>query len=229
MAAWPSGGRRDAVRLTLPELHLVTSDAVLARSGFIDTAAALLHGGGTRLAVHVRGPATAGRQLWAASLALGGAAHAAGGRVVVNDRLDVALAAGAWGLQLGGRSVPGRRVRQLAGPTLRIGRSVHTVEEVVEAAADGSDYVLLGTIWASPSHPSMAPAGTGLVRAATRVADVPVIAIGGVTPERVAEVVLAGAKGVAVLSAVWNVRQPLDALRRFLDALDGAQGTEARP
>lgn len=118
-------------------------------------------------------------------------------RVVVNDRLDIAIACGASGVHLRGDSMPAGAVRAIAPPGFIVGRSVHTLDEAVASARD-VDYLIAGTVWASESksagHDVIGPAGLARIAAAVRV---PVLAIGGVTLERLPEIARAGAAGAA--------------------------------
>ena len=143
-------------------------------------------------------------------------------RFVVNDRLDVALALGADGAQLGVRSLPVARARAIA-PELPLGASVHSVAEAQEAAAAGADWLLLGTIFASGSHPGQPGAGTSLIAAARRKAGVPIVAIGGIDAANAAACVAAGAHGVAVISAIVGAADPAAAAAALRDAVEGAR------
>jgi thiamine-phosphate pyrophosphorylase len=119
-------------------------------------------------------------------------------RVVVNDRLDVALACRADGVHLRGDSYPVKDARRLMPPPLLVGRSVHTVEEVALAA--GADYVIAGTVFPSVSKPAARPAqllGLEGLRNIVKASAMPVLAIGGITPDRIEAVLAAGAAGVA--------------------------------
>lgn len=140
---------------------------------------------------------------------------------VVNDRVDVALATGAGGIQRTSTSLSVRDIRQVVGRSLYVGASVHSLEESLEAESEGADWLIFGPVYDTPSKRAYgSPQGlTALARVAKTVT-VPVIAIGGITPERVAEVRGAGAHGVAVISAILFAPSPGDAVRRFLDALD---------
>jgi thiamine-phosphate pyrophosphorylase len=120
-------------------------------------------------------------------------------RVLVNDRLDVALAAGAAGVHLRGDSPATSRLRRLAPSGFLIGRSVHSPAEAEEASADGADFLVFGTVFASASKPGTAPAGIAALATAVAASAVPVLAIGGVTLERVAAVRDAGAAGIAAI------------------------------
>jgi thiamine-phosphate diphosphorylase len=192
----------------LPRLHVVTDDVILARSDFLDTAGRLLATHGPAIALHVRGPRTSARRLLAAASALAAYAAEAGATLLVNDRIDVAIAAGAHGVHLGGRSISPADARPLVGDRL-LGRSIHAAVGVA-AVARWTDFLFLGTIYPTPSHPDVAALGTGVLGGLTDRAGVPVLAIGGITQARVGEVVGAGAYGVAVIRAVWAHGDPVE-------------------
>jgi len=128
--------------------------------------------------------------------------------LLVNDRLDVALAAGADGVHLPERGLPVAEVRRLVGRDLIIGRSVHSLGEARRAQEEGADYVQVGTIYPSRSHPDAVPAGPRLIEEVACQLGIPVLAIGGVTAETVPEVMQAGAAGVAVVSAILGASSP---------------------
>jgi thiamine-phosphate diphosphorylase len=124
-------------------------------------------------------------------------------RVVVNDRLDVALACGAHGVHLRGDSISPAAARRLAPAGLLIGRSVHAVDDI--AQADGADYVIAGTVFASASKPDASTLlGVDGLRAIVRAAPVPVLAIGGVTAERITSIADAGAAGIAAIGLFFD-------------------------
>jgi len=140
--------------------------------------------------------------------------------LIVNDRVDVALAVGADGVQRTHASLDLRDVRAVADKRLRVGASVHSLEEAVEAEVKGADWVFFGPIYETPSKRLQGPPQglDRLGRVATSLR-IPVVAIGGITPERVREVRDAGASGVAAISAILAAPSPADATRRFLEAL----------
>ena len=208
----------------LPRLHIVTDDAVLAAADFPVRAEHALAAGGPLVALHVRGRHTTGARLYALTHGLRVAASRHGARLIVNDRVDVAIAAGADGVQLGAASLSARSVRALLGAGRTIGYSAHAAEEAASAVRNGADYVLLGTIWETASHPGAPAAGTRLVRAAAGVIDAPLLAIGGVTPQRVGELHAAGAYGAAVLGGVWRAADPAHAVNEYLSAIADAYG-----
>lgn len=103
-----------------------------------------------------------------------------------------------------------------------VGCSVHSVDTARQAADEGADYVVAGTIFASQSHPDIAPAGLDFLRAICAAVPVPVLAIGGVTPDRVRECITAGAAGVAVLSPIMRAADPRAVAQEYRAALDAA-------
>ena len=128
-------------------------------------------------------------------------ARGAGTRVLVNDRLDVGLAVGAAGVHLGTQSIPPRAVRQRVPEGFLVGVSCHSVEDVIEAESAGADYTLLGPIFATPSKLRYgAPLGLDKLREAAGRVKVPVLALGGITVDRVKPCLEAGAAGVAGIS-----------------------------
>ena len=124
-----------------------------------------------------------------------------GTRVLVNDRADVALVAGAAGVHLRGDAPPASRIRAIVPRAFVIGRSVHSLSEIDRALADGAcDYLMFGTVFRSLGKPADHPvAGLEGLREACRRSSLPVIAIGGITEERDAQVADAGASGVAAV------------------------------
>lgn len=205
--------------MTLPRLHVVTDDDVLAEAGFRARATALILRHGSDLAMHLRGPRGPVRRLLAEAEALAPPAADSGTLLVVNDRPDVALAAGVPGLQLGHRSIPVQAARSLLGPDVLIGYSAHGAPEAASAAANGADFVVIGTIWASGSHPERGGAGLERVRETVRAVDVPVLTIGAVTPDRARESLEVGAWGVAVIRGVWSAEDPVEAAATYLKSM----------
>jgi thiamine-phosphate pyrophosphorylase len=126
-------------------------------------------------------------------------ARGSASRVVVNDRLDVALACGAAGVHLRGDSAPAAAVRAAAPPGFLIGRSVHHRDEAIVAARH-ADYLIAGTIWPSESKANAPPLlGLDGLAAIVRAVRVPVLAIGGVSLDRMRDVAASGAAGVAAI------------------------------
>jgi thiamine-phosphate diphosphorylase len=118
--------------------------------------------------------------------------------VLVSSRCDVCLAAGADGVNLPERDIGVADARALLGERL-VGRSVHSLESARQAEIDGADFVIFGPVWSSASHPGAVPAGIEALARVARSVRVPVIAIGGVTQERISECRAAGAAGYAAI------------------------------
>ena len=146
-----------------------------------------------------------------------------GAKLFINDRADVALAIGAEGIQRTSHSLPTAAIRLVAGAGRLIGVSVHSLEEARTAQAEGADFVVFGPVYDTPSkRPYGPPQGQDALARCTSAVSIPVFAIGGITPARVSTVRAAGARGVAVISAIIAADRPRDATRAFLDALGSA-------
>lgn len=206
----------------MPHVHLITNTEILTRDGFREVAAGLLEEGRGAVALHLRAPGAGPLLLWALAHELLPMARASGGHLLVNDRVDVALAATGVGVHLRGDSLPTSATRQILGPGVNLGRSIHSAEEALAEAAGGADYLLLGTIYSSASHPGVQGSGVGTIQNVGSLCSTPLIAIGGITPERVAEVRGAGASGVAVMRGIWGSANPLKALKEFLTVWEEA-------
>jgi thiamine-phosphate diphosphorylase len=141
------------------------------------------------------------RDLLALTLQIRHATSDTTARIVINDRVDVALAAGVDGVHLPARAIPAARVRPIVPERFLIGRSVHSEEEAAAAARDGGcDYLIFGSVFDSASKPSgHVPAGLDALRRVSALVKLPVLAIGGVTWSRVPEIVKTGAAGIAAI------------------------------
>jgi thiamine-phosphate diphosphorylase len=118
--------------------------------------------------------------------------------VVVSSRCDVVLASGAAGVNLPERDINVRDARALLGQRL-VGRSVHSLESALQAEAEGADFVIFGPVWASQSHRDVKPVGVESLARVAHAMRIPVLAIGGVSEERIAECHRAGAAGYAAI------------------------------
>lgn len=193
----------------LPRLHAITDDAVLADAD-LGIKAAAIAAAGPAVALHVRGKATSAALLTKAATRFVSLASPPEAAVIVNGRPDIARAVGAHGVQLGIGDLSVADARTVLGKGW-IGKSVHSIDEAQAAVDEGADFLLLGTIFESPSHPGRAPLGLGPLEIAARLGP-PVVAIGGITVDRVAEVRSAGAWGVGAIRALWAARDPYAAV-----------------
>ena len=147
----------------------------------------------------------------------------AGVTFIVNDRVDLALAVDADGVHLGQDDLPPRAARPLLRRHMQLGLSTHSVAQARIAQADGADYVAVGSMFPTSSKADFELVGPDLVRNARPSVRVPLIGIGGITPENVGQVIEAGADGVAVISGVCAADDPMEATRRFLAAIREAR------
>ena len=181
----------------LPRVHAFTDQTILSAPDFGIRAAAIArvqrHGRTLRMVALARPPEAA---------------------VFVSGRADIAAATGAHGVQLGGGDLTPADARRVLLHGW-IGRSVHSPEEARMAVEEGADFLVVGSIYETASHPGRAAVGTGLLREAARLGR-PVIAIGGITPERVPELKAAGAYGVAAIRALWQADDPAAATLSML-------------
>jgi thiazole tautomerase (transcriptional regulator TenI) len=206
---------------TVPFVHAVTTDAVVARKDFIDVACSVMGALGPRGALHLRATRASGGQLQALGEALAAAQQVTGAWLVVNDRIDVALAVRARAAQLTSRSLTAADARK-AAPSLAIGASVHTMREGTEAAASGANWLVAGHVFESTSRPGEDERGMAFVEALIAAVDIPVIAIGGVRPKHCRVLRLAGVHGVAVIRGIWDAPNAEQAANDYLSCYDNA-------
>ena len=206
-----------AAVLELPCLCLVADCSVVAPGELQDRVAAAVDGGVSL--VQLRAKEMPGGLLLSLVLEL---SRAIAGRAVllVNERVDVAATANASGVQLGEQALPPRAARKLLPPGSLVGRSVHSVEGALKAEADGADCLVVGTMFETSSHPGDVPAGPRLMREVADHCDLPLIGIGGITPDNVDSVIEAGASGVAVIRSILAANDPRSAAERMRLALE---------
>lgn len=203
------------------KLYLVT-DRDLARGRSVaDIVRQAVRGGVT--AVQVREKTLATRPFLDEIRAVRGVLDGTGVPLFVNDRADLALAAGADGIHVGQQDLPASDARRLTGPDMHLGVSVATEEDARRAIADGADYISVSPVFLTPTKPDAEAAVglDGLARIRTSASTAPLIAIGGIGPANVRSVIAAGADGVAVVSAIMAADDPAAAaaaLRREIDA-----------
>jgi thiamine-phosphate diphosphorylase len=195
----------------------------------IEAVEAALAGGVT--AVQLRAKRLTDRELVVLAGALGERCRALGALFVVNDRLDVALAAGAGGVHLGVDDLPLERARAIAGPELVIGYSPEHDEQAATARARGADYLGVGPVFGTTSKADAGAAiGLETLRRRVALAGIPVIGIGGIGATNAASVVATGAVGVAIVSAILRAADPRAAASDLDLAVRGrASAADATP
>ncbi len=139
--------------------------------------------------------------------------------LLINERVDVAAAARADGVQLGEEALPAKEARKILGPEALIGRSVHSEQGAKLAEAEGADFLLVGTMYATTSHPGHEPAGPGLIRRIAASCGLPQLGIGGINEANLGPVLEAGAQGVAVISSILAAPDPEQAARVLRQAM----------
>lgn len=174
------------------------------------------------VAVQLRAKGVSRRELYQRARVLGDAARAAGVPFLVNDAVDVALALPGTGVHLGQEDLPLEMARRLLGRSCLLGASVRTPEQAREAVSAGADYLGVGAVFPSPTKPHAPVIGLEGFRKVRVQVECPVVAIGGITRDRVAQVRGAGADAVAVVSAVAASQDPVAACRDFVAAFSCA-------
>ena len=139
--------------------------------------------------------------------------------LLVNQQIEVALACGADGVQLGEEAMSVESVRERVGDQLLIGRSVHSVESAQSAEERGADFLIVGTVFPTASKPGVAPAGLGLLSRIAGAVTIPFLAIGGVNRGNVAQAMEHGSSGAAVISAILGAADPGQAARDIIEEM----------
>jgi thiamine-phosphate pyrophosphorylase len=175
--------------------------------------------GGARL-LQLRLPTATARELLEAARAIVPLARAHAATFLVNDRPDVARAAGADGVHLGQDDLPIAAARRVLGDGAIVGVSTHDTEQARTAAASGADYIGVGPIFSTTTKADALPArGLDLLRAVRSLVSVPIVAIGGITPDTAPSVRAAGADAVAMIAGLVRTPDPAATVRALLAAL----------
>lgn len=186
-----------------------------ATIGTVEAVEGALRGGAPAVQLRWKGAPT--RDLFQIASRLRDATRFSGALLIINDRLDVALAVDADGVHLGDDDLPLSAAREIAPAGFIIGRSVDDADEASAAEAGGADYVGLGPVYPTGSKSGLGSAiGPEGVAAVRRRIDIPIVAIGGIDVSNIGPVVEAGADGVAVIGAVMSAPDPEDTARNLL-------------
>jgi thiamine-phosphate pyrophosphorylase len=204
-----------------PSLYVILDRAVAAGRDLVDLLDAVI-AGGCRM-VQLREKTWPSGQLLPLAERLRARCRGAGVTFVMNDRVDLAVALDADGVHLGQDDLPPRLARPLLRNGMILGVSTHSVEQARRAQADGADYVAVGAMFPTATKPDFELVGPALARAVRPEVRVPLVGIGGITPDNAGDVIRAGADGVAVISAVCAAPDPAGAARDFLRAIAAAR------
>ena len=200
----------------LPKLYPIT-DARLTGLSHAEQVARFIEGGATL--VQLREKHLAPREFYGEAEAALRVARAAGVRLIINDRADIALALGAYGVHLGQDDLPPEAARRLLGPAAIIGFSTHNIDQAIDATRLPIDYIAIGPIFATSSkeNPDPVVGLEGLRRVRGRVDRMPLVAIGGIDDQNAGRVLESGADAIAVISLL--LREPSAIARRTHDFL----------
>jgi len=207
-------------------LYVVTDPPPAGARAVVETIRAAVAGGATM--VQLRDKHADTRTMVAQARALLAVCNAAGVPLIINDRVDIALASGAQGVHVGQGDMPASIARRLLGPEAIVGVSVRTIEELREAERDGASYVAANGVWATPTKTDFgAPLGLDGLRDLARATDLPLVAIGGINEGNAASVAQAGAAGIAVVSAVMYADDPAAACVRLRASFEAGRRLRA--
>jgi thiamine-phosphate diphosphorylase len=207
--------KKALTREELPCVHAVTTDEIMLRPGFLRKALGIMRVLGGKGAIHVRSQLLDSPTIYSITLALLELHAQTQCWCIVNDRVDIALACGANGVQLTHKSIPVPDVHTIA-PALRVGASVHSPQEAIDAEKSGADWCVAGHVFETPSHPDVPRRESSFIPEVVAAVSFPVIAIGGIRPEHVRSLVHRGAHGVAAIRGIWDDENSELAASRYL-------------
>jgi thiamine-phosphate pyrophosphorylase len=199
------------------QLHLIT-DRKRSPGDLVAAVRRALQGGVDW--VQVREKTAPAADVYVLAREVSGICRAAGAGLLINDRIDVALAVGAAGVHLARKSLPPEVARGLLASGQLLGCSVHSLEEAVGAVRAGADYVTFGNVFATGSHSGFPPKGLATLERVVEVVEVPVLAVGGITADNLPGVLATGCAGVAVIGAILAAPDPAEAAAAFRIVLD---------
>lgn len=199
-------------------LYLITGRAETLGRNLELVVEEALHGG--IRAVQLRDKESSSKELYETAHELRHLTSRYGARLFINDRIDVALAVDADGVHIGAQSLPIYKARKLLGEGKLIGVSCHNQVQAITAQEMGADFITFGPVYYTASKAAYGePVGLEALRRITEMLEIPVFALGGITPDRVAEVLSCRVRGVALISAVLSAPKPCEAARALLALL----------
>jgi thiamine-phosphate pyrophosphorylase len=213
------------MRLVLPRLYVIL-DAALITSPERDCAASLAEAG-VRL-LQYRNKSAPARRYLESSRELAEMLRPRGVTFFVNDRPDIAFLAGASGVHVGQDDLDVEHARRVVGSEKLVGVSTHNLEQFERAAASSTDYIAVGPVFSTASKANPDPVvGADFIRKVRSLTDKPIVAIGGITLERAAAVIEAGADSVAVISGILSAPDPSQRAREYIKTLEAAKHAAA--
>ena len=201
------------------KLHILTDTVLQSRFSHMEITRLAIAGGADTIQYRQKSGAT--REMIEIARNMKRLCSEAGVTFIVNDRLDVAIAAEADGVHLGQDDFPIPMARELLGESRIIGGSAATLDEAQKCLSEGADYVGFGPVYPTSSKDDAGPvSGIDILKQVVEIIPLPIIAIGGVGAENIPDVMRAGARGIAVISAVCCQDDPEDATRSLYQALN---------
>ena len=200
-----------------PTLYAIADAGVLSTADAPEILAKAIAGGVT--AVQIRAKELTDEEFIGFASGLIAVARSEKIPAIINDRVEAAISLNADGVHLGAGDMPVHDARRLMGEDAIIGVTAHSFDEVANAEALGADYVGFGSVFPSPSKVVDAIQGMDGVRKARELTRLPIVAIGGITVARTADVIAAGANGVAVISGLWGAEEPESRAREYRAAI----------
>ena len=212
-------------QLVLPRLYVILDRALLTVP---ETECALrLVDAGVRL-LQYRHKAASARELLESSKQLSAALLSKGVTFIVNDRADVAALSGASGVHVGQEDLGVEAARSVIGTAKLVGVSTHNLEQFQQAATGSADYIAVGPVFSTATKTNPDPVvGMNFIRQVRPLTDKPIVAIGGITLNRAAEVLQAGADSVAVISDILRAPDPARQARQYIDLLEAVKPAAA--
>jgi len=213
------------MRLVLPRLYVVLDAALLTVPD--SECAQTLADAGVRM-LQYRNKSASSRELFLSSRRLSSQLVPQGISFLVNDRADVASVVDATGVHVGQEDLSAEAAREVLGPGKWVGVSTHNLEQFERAAASSADYIAVGPVFCTSTKTNPdAVVGIDFIRRVRRFTDKPIVAIGGITVDRAAEVIRAGADSVAVAGDILRAPDPGRRARRYIELLEAANHAAA--
>lgn len=206
------------------DLYVITMEVLTMGRSHLDVAKAALEGGAGVIQFREKTKTTSEMYQVASNLKI--LANEYGIPLLIDDRLDIALAVDAKGVHLGRHDMPLPIARKILGPDRVIGASARNVQEAIKAEREGANYLGVGPIYLTPSKTDAGePIGWRILEEIKKAVKIPIVAIGGITTEKVKEVLEAGADGVAVISAVAGAADMKAATAKLLNSIREIKGS----
>ncbi|MGF7184114.1 thiamine-phosphate pyrophosphorylase [Desulfitispora alkaliphila] len=198
------------------KLFLITN-LNLVNENYLNTISQALVGGVD--AVVLREKELPAKELYSLALKVREITHAKGKRLIINDRVDVAEAVGADGVQLGQHSLSPKAARKACSSKMLLGASVHSIEEAKVAVKEGADYLLVSHIFPTQCKPGVIPKGLKLLQDISVMWEIPLVALGGISASNLDQITTIGCSNVAVMSAIMASKKPLEVSKQIKSQL----------